>query len=352
MTVMQLSSAWPVDHRHLRAEYKSAQKFLRLRDRPGPRNHPAQMTKHDQTLPEAAPLPYVLTRPTIAPGLPLIIASPHSGRLYPADLLAASRLDPLTLRRSEDAFMDELVGDAPDLGATVLCASYARAYIDLNREPDELDPAMFADPLPRASRRATERLSAGLGAVPRVVGLGLDIYARKLTLAEADQRVASVHQPYHAALQGLIDSSVAAHGYAVLLDCHSMPSLPAGAPRERAGAPAQIVLGDRNGLSCHPALTGFMRDTFQSLGFKVAINAPYAGGYTTEHYGQPALRRHVLQIEVDRGLYMDELAIARKAGFDRMRQAMRLAFEALTQALGSLPLGRIPLGEGQQLAAE
>jgi N-formylglutamate amidohydrolase len=287
--------------------------------------------------------PYQLHRPD-GPVGPLIAASPHSGRHYPADLLAASRLDGLTLRRSEDAFIDDLISFAPQLGIALLTAQVARAYIDLNREPYELDPGMFADDLPAHARRASDRLAAGLGAVPRVVGLGLDIYARKLQLAEAESRIDQVHRPYHQALSGLLEDTVSHCGYAVLLDCHSMPSLAPGRAQGGWRGPAEIVLGDRNGLACHPALTALLRAGFEAQGLRVAVNDPYAGGYTTQRYGVPAQCRHVIQIEIDRGLYMDELTIARRDGFAPLQQALRETFAAFFEALPSLGLaGSLPL---------
>jgi len=262
-----------------------------------------------------------------APPTPLVFASPHSGRCYPADLMAASRLSAVDIRRSEDAFVDELVGQAPALGAALISARLARAYVDLNRDPTELDPAMFADQLPDSARVRTARVAAGLGAIARVVADGQEIYARKLNYAEARERIDSVHRPYHLALQGLLSEAQAAHGFAVLIDWHSMPMAAARASG-RAGA-SDIVLGDRFGAACAGTLTRRVEQILESMGYSVARNAPYAGGFTTEHYGTPARRIHALQIEINRGLYLDETSLTPTDGFARLKSDL----ETLTQRL-------------------
>src|SRR5580693_3946186 len=189
------------------------------------------------------PGPFRLIRP-VAAATPLICASPHSGRIYPAAMMAASLLDRRAIRRSEDALVDQLIDDAPEHGHTLIAAEYARAYIDVNREPWELDPAMFEDELPSFARARTARVAAGLGSIARIVCEGQEIYARKLTFAEAEARVRQVHQPYHAALSTLIAETKARHGRAVLIDWHSMP---AAAARGRSGEICDMVLGDRFG---------------------------------------------------------------------------------------------------------
>lgn len=304
------------------------------------------MTYGNQTAHAAPDAPFSIVTPAGPPG-PLVAASPHSGRIYPAELIAASRLDPLTLRRSEDAYVDELIAGAPALGIALLAARYARAYLDVNREPYELDPSMFADALPAHVRRTSERLAAGLGTVPRVVGLGLDIYDGKLRFDAVEARIQTVYRPYHTALASLLDTARCRNGYAVLLDCHSMPSTTVGRKGASSRQSADIILGDRGGLSCNQQLTTFMRTQFEHLGLSVAVNDPYAGGFTTERYGRPAEGCHVLQIEIDRSLYMDELTLVRRPGFERIRQALSLAFANLAAALAMLDLTT-----GTRLAAE
>lgn len=258
---------------------------------------------------------------------PLVFASPHSGRVYPPDMMAATALDALAIRRSEDAFVDDLIASAPELGAALIRARLARAYIDVNREPFELDPGMFADELPEFARARTARVAAGLGAIARVVSEGQEIYARKLTYAEAHGRIEGVHKPYHAALSRLLAEARAAHGFAILIDWHSMPAAAARGGGRRGGC--DIVLGDRFGASCADALTAHVEEGLEVLGYRVARNTPYAGGYTTEHYGRPTRRTHALQIEINRGIYLDEAALAPTAGFARLKADL----ETLTRGL-------------------
>lgn len=275
------------------------------------------------------PAPFELRRAGTPAPTPLVFASPHSGRLYPEDMMAAAALDALAIRRSEDAYVDELVGAGPDLGAALISANLARAYIDLNREAFELDQAMFADELPDFARGRTARVAAGLGAIARVVSEGQEIYARKLTFAEAKGRIEGAHNPYHAALARLIGEAHAAHGFAILIDWHSMPAAAA-----RAGGrdgPCDIVLGDRFGAACASQVTQKVERELEAMGYKVARNAPYAGGYTTEHYGRPGRRTHALQIEISRALYLDEASLTPTAGFAKLKADL----ETLTRALAA-----------------
>ena len=265
-----------------------------------------------------------------APPTPLVFASPHSGNLYPEDMMAASALDALTIRRSEDALVDDLISAGPDLGAALITARYARAYIDLNREAFELDPGMYSDDLPEFARARTARVAAGLGAIARVVAEGQEIYARKLTFAEARARIEGAHRPYHAALERLIAEAHRAHGFAILIDWHSMPAAAAKAGgRDR---PCDIVLGDRFGAACAGALTLRVERALEAMGYRVARNTPYAGGYTTEHYGRPGRRTHALQIEINRGLYLDEATLLPTAGFARLKANIEALTASLTAA--------------------
>ena len=243
--------------------------------------------------------------------------------------MSAAALDGLSIRRSEDAYVDDLIAACASLGAPTLTARFARTYIDLNREPFELDPAMFADELPAFARSRSARVAAGLGAIARVVAEGQEIYDRKLTYAEACARIELSHRPYHAALQTLLDEAAAVHGFAILIDWHSMPAAAARtAGRERA---CDMVLGDRFGAACAPLVTNRVEGELQSLGHRVVRNTPYAGGYTTEHYGRPARRIHALQIELNRALYLDEATLARTSGFPRLKSDI----EHLTRALAT-----------------
>jgi N-formylglutamate amidohydrolase len=277
----------------------------------------------------------ITTPPRETPATALVFASPHSGRIYPPGLMAASCLDAETIRQSEDAHVDDLISSAPAHGATVIAARLARAWIDVNREPWELDPAMFEDELPSYAQGRTARVAAGLGSIARIVSDGQEIYHRKLTFAEALARVESVHRPYHAALAELVAAARQARGAAVLVDWHSMPSAAARqgadsrAADPRRGAGCDVVLGDRFGGACAPAVARLAEQCFRDLGYSVARNAPYAGGYTTEHYGRPLRKVHALQVELNRALYMDERTLAPTAGFGRLKADLEAMFAIL-----------------------
>jgi N-formylglutamate amidohydrolase len=253
----------------------------------------------------------------VARSLPLVLASPHSGTEYSAEFRAASRLGPMALRRSEDSFVDELFGAAPRLGAPLLSARFPRAYVDANREAYELDPSMFTDALPKFVNAQSPRVRMGLGTIARIVASGEEIYAKKLCFAEAERRIEQLYHPYHLALRGLIQQTEALFGGCLLVDCHSMPS-GACSPCEKSAA--DIVLGDCHGVSCAPQFVEAARHLLTEHGYAVAINAPYAGGFTTGHYGRPKVQRHALQIEVNRALYMDERDYQRKPYFPRLVQ--------------------------------
>ena len=251
--------------------------------------------------------------------LPLVLASPHSGAEYPADFLAASRLDPLSLRRSEDSFVDELFGAAPRLGAPLLSARFPRAYVDVNREAYELDPGMFCDALPGFVNAGSARVRIGLGTIARVVASGEEIYAEKLRFVEVERRIERLYRPYHQMLRRLVKETEALFGGYLLLDCHSMPS---GVGSGYGQSWADIVLGDCHGGACAPEILETARGFLAERGFSVAINTPYAGGFTTDHYGRPGLRRHALQIEINRALYMNERNYRRKPHFARLAQEL------------------------------
>jgi N-formylglutamate amidohydrolase len=262
--------------------------------------------------------PLDLRRPA-AQLMPLVVASPHSGSDYPTEFVAASRLDPLTLRRSEDAFVDEIFGAAPRLGVPMLAARFPRAYLDVNREAWELDPAMFADALPDYVNARSSRVRMGLGTIARVVASGEEIYGGKLCFAEAQERIEQLYRPYHAALTGLVEDTAAHFGFCLVVDCHSMPS---GSQGHNGREAADIVLGDCHGAACAPRVVETARYYLTQRGFSVALNAPYAGGFTTGHYGRPRQGRHALQIEINRAIYMDERNYRRRPGFARLSEEM------------------------------
>lgn len=274
-------------------------------------------------------LPPYLVRSPERQTLPLVLSSPHSGTHYPESFLAQAALDPETLRRSEDTFVDRLFGEAPALGAPLLHALYPRAYIDVNREPYELDPQMFTDPLPGYVNPASPRVAAGLGTIPRVVGVGAEIYRDRLPFAEACRRIDGVYRPYHAALSNLIACTRTRFGFCVLLDCHSMPSTGPDA----GACVADVVLGDRHGLSCVGDITQVAARFLSAAGLRVARNTPYAGGFTTGFYGRPADGVHVLQIELARRLYMDEATHAPNGGFGPLSALLT----RLVALLGEMP---------------
>ncbi len=251
--------------------------------------------------------------------LPVVFASPHSGRDYPPHFLAAAKLDALMIRRSEDSYVDELFAEAPASGTPLLCAQFPRAYVDANREPYELDPHMFVGTLPAFVNTQSLRVAGGLGTIARVVADGQEIYRHKLSFTEAEARIQELYEPYHDQLRELVADAHHRFGCAVLIDCHSMPSV--GGPMDQdAGLPrADVVLGDRRGTSCSSELTRFVEETFKDLGYTVHRNTPYAGGFTTERYGKPLHGIHALQIELSRALYMDEATLEKKQRFRNLQ---------------------------------
>src|SRR6201996_3919777 len=273
--------------------------------------------------------PFRLERP-VRQAVPFLFASPHSGRSYPASLLSRTKLDATTLRRSEDAFVDELFAGAVTLGAPLLCAQFPRAFLDVNRGIAELDASMFDAPLGIPVDAPSPRVAAGLGVIPRIVRDGAEIYRGKLDACEADARISRLYQPYHRALAALMAETRARFGVAVLIDCHSMPS---------ALSVPDIVLGDRYGASAAPPLTAHAETAFLREGFSVARNTPYAGGHSTVLYGRVASGCHALQVEVNRALYLDEDRIAKRPNFDMVRVRLTRAIQNLVAIPVSL-LGR------------
>ncbi|WP_108662469.1 N-formylglutamate amidohydrolase [Acuticoccus kandeliae] len=249
---------------------------------------------------------------------PFVFNAPHSGTTYPKDLLHRTKLDRLTLRRSEDTFVDELFTGVVDLGAPLMRANFPRAYVDLNREEAELDPTMFDGPLARDGLIDSPRVAGGLGVIARIVGERQEIYADPLPAAEAEHRLAAFYRPYHATLTRQIEETVARFGTCVLVDCHSMPSGAVRAVEDKFAAKPDLILGDRFGTSCSPHLSNELTRLLRKRGFVVGRNRPYAGGFITEAYGRPPVV-HAIQLEINRALYMDEASYMRTRGFDTLR---------------------------------
>ena len=267
---------------------------------------------------------------------PTVFSSPHSGRRYPAEFIRRSRLDALTLRASEDAFVDDLFQNAPTFGAPLIAAEFPRAFVDVNRAEDELDPALIAAP---AIRARTLRVSAGLGVVPRVVSEGRAIYDGKITMNEVQARITACHTPYHNAITSSLRRAKDQFGMGFLVDCHSMPSEGARGSSRRA----EIVIGDCYGVSCGTDISDAVVGLFRRAGFRVARNAPFAGGYLTQRYGRPRRAYHAIQIEIDRNLYLDEARVEPSSHYRDFAIALQPVIAGLSE---------LPSNLGAALAAE
>ena len=266
----------------------------------------------------------------------VFFSSPHSGRDYPASLMRRTALDEMTIRSSEDAFVDELFSCAPGLGAPLIAAKVPRAYIDMNRSADELDPALI-EGISRAPHNP--RVSSGLGVIPRVVANGRPIYRGKMPLAEAEARIARYWTPYHLALRGLLDESLAQFGEAILIDCHSMPHEAIEA-HARPGQPRpEVVLGDRFGAAAGRGVVERVEAAFANAGLRVVRNAPFAGAYIAQAYGRPSRGQHVVQVEIDRALYMNEARIERHGGFD----AFKALIASVVAEIADIGRAQLPL---------
>jgi N-formylglutamate amidohydrolase len=275
---------------------------------------------------------------------PAVFNAPHSGRCYPTAFLGQSRLDALTLRKSEDCYVDELFAAVVDCGAPLLKANFPRAFLDVNREPFELDPRMFRDELPGYINSASVRVTGGLGTIPRIVAEGEDIYRAPLSFADALDRIERYYRPYHQRLAALVQEAYKGYGAVLLIDCHSMPSS-AAAPANSTGARADIVLGNRHGASCSEDILTALEEEFRSQGFSTLRNKPYAGGFITQTYGEPELGRHALQIEINRGCYMNERSFEKLRGFNALQSTLKSVLTSFLTELGQLIAPR-------QLAAE
>jgi N-formylglutamate amidohydrolase len=265
---------------------------------------------------------------------PIIFNSPHSGSVYPHDFLNASRIDLVALRRSEDSFMDELIGGLSARGFPTVRVNFPRSYVDVNREPYELDPRMFIGRLPSFANTRSMRVAGGLGTIPRVVGDGQEIYRERISVDEALARIEALYKPYHRALRRLINKAHQAFGVVVLVDCHSMPSI--GVSRDEPRRP-DVVIGDRYGTSCAPLLPDMVEETMRALGYSTGRNKPYAGGFITEHYGNPASGLHTVQVELNRSIYMDERRRERGPRFEQVAKD----FSLLADALAAIPLDEL-----------
>jgi N-formylglutamate amidohydrolase len=271
--------------------------------------------------------------------IPFVFSSPHSGRNYPADFVESSLLTFAKLRQSEDFLVDELFANAPLCGAPLLTATFPRAYCDANREAFELDPLMYSTPLPDYALTTSPRLASGIGTIPRVVGAGQEIYAGKLDFREAQRRITDCYFPYHHALRQLLEEGVRKFGFIYLLDCHSMPATACGEGRGKSGlrgARPDIILGNRYGTSCAAPLFNNILTRLENLGYRIGLNTPYAGGFITAHYGRPDHNIHALQIEINRGLYMDQHRLAPTDGFPRLKNNISRFIDGLGAEYSSL----------------
>ncbi|MDQ0458190.1 N-formylglutamate amidohydrolase [Rhizobium paknamense] len=274
--------------------------------------------------------------------IPFVYNSPHSGRHYPQEFLESSRLDGVSIRRSEDHFVDELFADAPLRGAPLLVAHFPRAYVDVNREPYELDPRMFTGPLPSYANSNSVRVAGGLGTIPRIVAENMEIYQRRLTVEEGLSRIEQIYKPYHACLRRLVARTHAEFGTAILIDCHSMPG---NIRVAGSGLRPDFIIGDRYGTSASAELTQAALEILADFGFTAVRNKPYAGGFITEHYGRPARALHALQIEINRAIYVDEETLERRRDF-------ALLAEILSSFIQRMALYAADLGGDGALAAE
>lgn len=253
--------------------------------------------------------------------IPFVYNSPHSGRCYPVSFLESSRLDSYEIRRSEDYFVDELFSAATEIGAPLLRANFPRAYLDVNREPYELDPRMFDGALPSYANIGSMRVAGGLGTVPRIVAENMDIYAHRLSVDEGLSRIEGIYKPYHACLRRLVSRTHAQFGMAVLVDCHSMPG---NIRLAGSNIRPDIIIGDRYGTSASAEISRAALHFLEELGFNAVCNKPYAGGFITEHYGRPIRSLHAVQIEVNRSLYVDEKTLLKAPDFAAMQSALEI----------------------------
>ena len=272
-------------------------------------------------------VPYHLWQPT-QQTCNLVFSSPHSGADYPDAFVASSQLDALTLRSSEDAYIQDLYRSVPQNGAPLLAASFPRAYVDLNRADTELDPALIYDvPNPKISAR----VASGLGVIPRVVAESRVIRQGKISLEDAQKRIKQCYRPYHERLRLLLNQTRATFGSAILIDCHSMPHSATENMVVKGGRRPDVVLGDRYGASAPQGFVDRIEKLFYAEGFSVARNVPFAGAYISQTYGRPSIGQFALQIEIDRAIYMDEKTIQKNAGYWDVKARLENVIKGLCQ---------------------
>ena len=285
--------------------------------------NPSSLALDVSANPNASARPVRVLYPDADTACPVIFASPHSGRHYTAEMRAATCVDLDHLRRSEDAYVDTLIAAAPEFGAHLVCAQFPRVFVDPNRGPWELDPGMFSDRLPKQADPVSRRAASGLGVVPRIGFEGRPLYRRRLRYEEARSRLDRYYAPYHSALAALIAELKAAHGFVIVVDMHSMP--------DQSAKGIDFVLGDRFGSSCDTRIVETAEHLLRARDFVTVRNIPYAGGYTTEHYGRPAEGVHVVQIEINRRLYLDERRVVMARSFADFESEMRRFVRQLSE---------------------
>ena len=284
-------------------------------------------------------LPFEVYGPAIQ-RVPFVLNSPHSGRIYTDAFMKNVQLSDFAIRKSEDFLVDELFSSGVAIGLPMLVANFPRAFLDVNREPYELDPKMFDGQLPEYTNTQSVRVSTGLGTIAKIVADREEIYHTQISVSEALERIEKIYKPYHSCLRRLLAETHVQFGYAVLIDCHSMPSAHHGSPYERR---PDFVIGDRFGSSCSEELTLCLRDNLKALGYKVVLNKPYAGGFITQHYGRPDNGLHAVQIEINRGLYMDESAMQKSENFEKLADDIRQLLNIVVSMPEAAMLGIRPL---------
>ena len=272
-------------------------------------------------------LPFDIIAPPVQTA-PIVFVSPHSGAEYSPDFLSSSFLDQKNLSRSEDRFVDDIFSSAPTYGAPILRAKFPRVFLDPNREPWELDPTMFEDELPNCVNKSSHRVRNGFGTIPKITINGEKIYKQKLKFQDAEERIGSLYIPFHDAIQNLLASTVERFGIAILIDCHSMPSVPKY--NDSNHEQPDIILGDCYGTTCSNTIIQTADQILTKIGFTVTHNVPYAGGFITKNYGRPNSGTHAFQIEIKRSLYMDEIRLNQLPKIETVRQKIGFFIRDLT----------------------
>tara|TARA_Y100001970_G_C14118123_1_gene794770 strand:- start:331 stop:1224 length:894 start_codon:yes stop_codon:yes gene_type:complete len=277
-----------------------------------------------------------------------VFSLPHSGREYSTDFINSSKLDYITLRSSEDFFLDNFFNLATSNGSSLIKANFPRAFLDLNREPYELDPDMFNQVLPNFVNSTSKKVALGLGTIPRVVSNGTEIYKNKMSWFEAENRIEKFYFPFHMNLKQLLIKNKFKFGFSILIDCHSMPSITQGIFNSRQQILPDFVLGDNFGKSANPNIIHFIEQFLNNKGYSVLRNKPYSGGFITQNYGRPINKIHAIQIEINRSLYMNEVTMELNDSFIILKEAL----SNLTRSLCSINNLDFFKNEGSQLAAE